>query len=240
MIHRMELMSWTDFDQMRSSTDLSIIPVGAVEVYGPHLPLGSDSLVAQKVAEMLAERCGAVIAPLVPVGYSRKLSDFPGTLWVKGQVLSEYLRGICIGLIEWGFKRLLFLNTHLGNVGPISELAEEIQILHGVRCVQVDWWRFVQGVAKDITETSHPFGHAGEVCASVLMYLWPDLVQMDKATSEESPEDLYQDIIKYPRHRELTASGVIGDPKKASEEKGRLIITRALDRLVKFLEEAFH
>ena len=239
MTHRMELMSWTDFDQMRSSTDLSIIPVGATEVYGPHLPLGSDGLVAQKVAEMLAEKCGAIVAPLVPVGYSRKLSDFPGTLWVKGQVLAEYLRGICIGLIEWGLRRLLFINGHLGNVGPISELAEDIQITLGVRCAQVDWWRFVQEVSRDIVETSHPFGHAGEVCTSVLMYLYPDLVDMNKASTDKGPKDLYLDVIKYPRHRELTASGVIGDPTKASVEKGRIIVSRALDRLVGFVEEAF-
>jgi creatinine amidohydrolase len=82
-------VSWQAFDAKRKETDLAILPLGAVEVYGPHLPLGSDAIVAERVARLVAERTGGIVMPVVPVGYSRSLADFPGTLNVSPAALAR-------------------------------------------------------------------------------------------------------------------------------------------------------
>jgi creatinine amidohydrolase len=70
-------MNWVDFDALRAETDLALIPLGAVEVYGPHLPLGADGIATTALAARVAERVPAFVAPLIPVGYSAALDDFP-------------------------------------------------------------------------------------------------------------------------------------------------------------------
>ena len=82
-----------------------VIPSGAIEVYGPHLPLGSDSVVATAVARRVARRLGAVCTPLIPVGYSRDLMSHPGTLTVTPDAFRAYFEGICQSLVHWGFSR---------------------------------------------------------------------------------------------------------------------------------------
>jgi creatinine amidohydrolase len=235
-MRRMELMSWTDFSTAKAKTDLVIVPVGAVEVYGPHLPLGSDGLVALKMSELLAKRCGALVAPLVPVGYSEKLSGFPGTLSVSTDILRQYLKGICVYLASFGFKKMLFLNGHAGNVGAITELGDELLAL-GVRSAQVDWWRFVQDVCGDIPETEQPYGHAGEIGTSVLMYLWSDLVDMKQAVTGRGAAGTYPGVTKAYRFKDVCEAGVVGDPFKASAAKGEMIIGRALQRLEAVVRE---
>ena len=102
----------------RARSPSVVIPSGAIEVYGPHLPLGSDSVVAVAVARRVARELDAVCTPLIPVGYSRDLMSHPGTLTVTPDAFRAYFEGICLSLVHWGFRDLLFLNTHAGNVGP--------------------------------------------------------------------------------------------------------------------------
>ena len=72
-------MSWTEFDERRKNCDTVIIPGGAIEVYGPHMPLGSDSIVSAAICELVAQKVNAVIGPMIEVGESASLYQFPGT-----------------------------------------------------------------------------------------------------------------------------------------------------------------
>ena len=130
-------MTWLEIDALRKKTDLAVIPAGAVEVYGQHLPTGSDGIVALALAIALAERIPVAIAPLAPVGESKSLSAFPGTLWVSAESLKAYIGDIARSLIHWGFRRLLFINSHLGNVAPISPRARQLQEEYNAICAQV-------------------------------------------------------------------------------------------------------
>ncbi len=232
---------WVQAEAALTETTLAIVPVGAVEVYGPHLPQGSDGLVAQEVARRLAARTNAVVTPLVPVGCSQVLMSFPGTLTVSSAALKAYLGDVCESLIHWGIHRILFMNGHAGNVPVIAELAREYGA-RGVQCAQVDWWRAVYRAASDIPDTGElASGHAGEVCTSVLMAVRGDLVQPEKMVKETPQRGLaakFPEVLQYDRpYREVTASGVIGDPTTASRDKGEAMIERFLARVEAFLTE---
>jgi creatinine amidohydrolase len=241
MTRTLQEMSWVQAEKALAATTFAIVPVGAVEVYGPHLPMGSDGLVALEASRRLADRTGAVVAPLVPIGCSQSLMSFPGTLSVEPESLKMYLRDVCSSLVFYGIKRILFMNGHAGNVTLIGELCREFGA-KGIQCAQVDWWRAIGRVAVGIADTGDvAVGHAGENCTSVVMAVRPDLVDMSLATKEKANSGLvgkYPEIMQYDRpYREITSSGMTGDATTATNEKGEAMIGRFLDKAEAFLKE---
>jgi creatinine amidohydrolase len=240
----MELMyrPWPDTDAARARTDLLIVPTGAVEVYGPHLPTGTDTIVIGHIARLVAQELDAVVLPAVPVGFSQSLNDFPGTLWVSTEAFARYLREMVESALPWGFRRVLFLNSHRGNVGPVSEVAMTLQERHGARCAQVFWWDYVAALSQDLVETSAlANGHAAEIGTSIMLHLAPELVVRERiasATPAAAPS-AYPDIAQYRGMQPRSATGVTGNPVPATPEKGAEMVRRGVARIVAFVLEEF-
>jgi creatinine amidohydrolase len=235
-------LTWVDFDALRRETDLVLIPLGAVEVYGPHLPMGADGIAALALAKGVAERVPAFVAPLIPVGFSHSLAEFPGTLTVRPQALLAYTRDVAESFIHWGCRRLLFVNGHAGNVPYLNELALELEATHRVRCAQIDWWRFIQPLVTDLVESDLlPHGHAGEFGTSVMLHLAPELVHIERAVrTEPAQRDDYPDVMRPRSYRAQTETGVLGDATKGTADKGAEVMRRAIERVVAFvLSESF-
>jgi len=232
---------WVDFDALRQRTDLAIIPTGAVEVYGPHLPTGTDTIVVTHIANRVGDALGAPVLPTLPVGFSRSLGDFPGTLNISTATLSAYVRETAESVIPWGIKRILFINSHRGNIGPIGEVALDLQARYGVRCAQVFWWDYAAALVKDIVETGpHANGHASEIGTSIMLYLEPDLVVRDRIENRTPTAAVpYGDITQYQGMRARSATGVVGNPTVASAEKGAEIVRRAVERILGFVHDEF-
>ncbi|MEL7647956.1 MAG: creatininase family protein [Sedimentibacter sp.] len=235
-------MSWMEFDERRKHTDTVIIPSGAIEVYGPQLPLGTDTIVAEEVSKMIAQKLDALIGPTVQVGESYSLGMFPGTLVIRPEHFKNYISDIFESLIKWGFTRFIFMNTHAGNTPIISQVIREYQDKFDLKCVEIDWWRFVQPNGLDIFENKGymAHGHASECGTSVMMYLKPEMVRMDKLVNA-LPKKVghyteYTDFIKFRSFDTLTDIGSVGDSTAASVEKGEKIVNRCVDRIVEFVQ----
>jgi creatinine amidohydrolase len=230
--------SWVDVDEAMRRTDLALVPVGAVEVYGPHMPQGTDGIVAVDLCRSLAERVDAVVAPLIPVGYSASLASFPGTLSVAPGALAEYCRGVVASLLAFGARRVLFVNGHAGNVEPIDVLCRELSA-PGHRFAQVDIWRYIQPLTAEVLDSvDAKFGHAGEAMTSVMLHLHPELVRMERAGRHAAPAAVPLGL-SYPRsYRELAPEGLLGDASIASAAKGRRIVEAAVDALERFVRSA--
>ncbi|MCP4625609.1 MAG: creatininase family protein [bacterium] len=229
-------MSWVEVQEAQKITDLAIVPLGANEVYGKHLPLGSDTIVATELAVRVATNVGAVISPPIPIGDSGSLQDFPGTLTTSLDVLTDYLRNLCQSLIRHNFKRFFMICGHLGNIPAISTVANELH--EKASFAMVDVWRYLARQGRGIVETDcFPEGHASEVGTSVLMALRPDLVNMDLATKEvpSSKWALTPDLRHLTRFGDLSESGVLGDPMRSSPRKGEEMIKKAVDELSEFV-----
>lgn len=232
---------WVDFDARRRQTDLAIIPTGAVEVYGQHLPTGTDSIVVTHIARRVGDELGAVVLPTLPVGFSRSLGDFPGTLNISTATLSAYVRESAESVISWGFKRILFINNHRGNIAPIGEVALDLQERLNVRCAQVFWWDYVAALSKDIVESGpHANGHASEIGTSIMLHVAPELVVRERIV-DQTPTDrpAYADIIQYKGMRARSDTGVMGNPAVASADKGAEMVKRGVDRIVAFVRDEF-
>lgn len=237
MERRMKYMTWVDFDKARKETDTVIIPAGAYEVYGYHMPLGSDTIIAEKVAMMVAERTGAIIGPWLEVGQSKCLYDFPGTVYIRPESLKAVYKDICDTFIKWGFKKFFILNMHGANTQYLSDVLEDLMDEYGVKIAQLPWWQYLPTIFSDVVEDETPAGHSAEVCTSCMLYLDPSQVDMSKAANTPSLfHDKYPGIIRCTKLKEYTKSGTIGNANLGSAKKGEILVNRAVDTMVDFIK----
>ncbi len=226
-------MTWVDFERKCKENPIVVVPTGAIEVYGAHLPLGSDSYVADAIATLVAAPLNALRTPLIPVGYSADLMEFPGTLNVEPNAFVAYVDGICRSLLKWGLNKFLFINTHLGNVALIDQVVDGLSQDHKTLCMQIDWWRFAARVGADLLTSKWAAGHAGELCTSVLLYLAESTVQRDSIQDYIPPDDPWPSgLIRYTSYRNITPSGVLGVASAGSIEQGKQIVERCVDAIV--------
>lgn len=231
-------MSWTEFDQRRKETKTVILPAGAVEVYGPHLPMGSDIIVSRKIAEQVAEKTGALVGPSLEVGQSYDLNAFPGTIPIKAKHLKAVYRDICEGFIKWGFENIFIVNSHVANTQPFNELMDELRQEYGVTGASIAFWQYIPALTKDLWETTTPHGHASEAGTSVLLHVAPELVEMGKAVNSPSLiEDPYPNITVYTDFIEYTQTGTLGDATKGDATKGAEAVRRAVEEISGYIND---
>ncbi|MDR2527688.1 MAG: creatininase family protein [Synergistaceae bacterium] len=234
-------MNYADFEKEFKEPKTIIIPSGAFEVWGPHLPIGADTIVAEEIANRLADRMGWIVGPTLPVGDSVMVWG-PGTVTARPESFKMYLEDICGSLIQHGTKRFCFINPHVGNVPIINQVAWDMKSTQGINSCVVDWWRFIQPLCSEAKILEHEgqmaHGHASEAGTSVFLYLRPDLVKTDRLTKVENKiKNNYLDIGQFYLFKECCDTYVIGDAVAASREKGEKIVTLALDRIVEFLKQ---
>ncbi len=217
-----------------------IIPTGACEVYGPQLPMGTDLLVVQKIAEILAEKTGALIAPTVEAGESSALEAFSCTFPMPRLILEEYLEFLVGKLIQDGAKNFIFLTGHAGNVDTESYIIKK-HLKDGIKAFQIDWWRFTQANCKEIFDFKGAMahGHASECGTSVILYLYPELVDHDEITCVDAKPNAYPDVLQYEHFTEKTPNGSIGDSRTATSEKGKAIVDVCVERILSYYKNAF-
>lgn len=224
---------------------LVIVPVGAQEQHGGGMAMSTDTVRAVGVAERVAERLAgrAVVAPAVPYGVSPHHMAFAGTMTLSPATFMQVLRDVVASLHEHGWQRFLVITGHGGNNAALSVLAQEY-----VRSELTFAWTPVTSVVSDlITGVSEVHGHAGEAETAQMLYLAPDLVQADRL---EPGATLLDDLTttarlsRQSRGPRLSVGfdayhkrGVLGDPRRATAEGGRLLVETAADRIAAFADE---
>jgi len=243
MITRIRMLPWVQYKSRIAQNPTVIIPTGAVEVYGPHLPMGTDLYVADALAEAVARKTGALIAPTVELGESMGLTSFDETFTLSPAVLQGYLDELFAKLVRDGFKNFLFLTGHAGNVPIISYLVTKYLHQYDIKCAQVDVWRFLQTHSGDVLDNRGymAHGHASECGTSMMLYLHPEVVDKSAITkTDPGPAGAgFTDFITYRRLKNRTAIALSGDAESATAEKGEKLFEIAVARILTFMEENF-
>jgi creatinine amidohydrolase len=224
--------------------DRVIVPFGALENNGPHLPLSTDTVAAVAVCEAAAERTDVLIAPAIPWGNSSVNMGFAGTMAASPNLLASLLEELCESLAAHGFRRFAVVSGHYGNVWPVAHAAETLRD-RGLLVAQLDIWRSVEKLARDLAVTrAMPFGHGGEVMTSVILGAASDLVRPERMTVELPPESYglkyyrsYPEVMGYAAWDDVSSSGGVGDPTAASAAAGEAAIDRVAGLLVELLED---
>lgn len=219
--------------------DKAVLAVGSTECHGDHLPYGTDMLVAEHLAEAVAERVeGLLVLPPVPFGMSMHYASFPVAITLTTETLMGVLREVLDSLLRHGLRRLLIINGHDGNVAAIEAVTREFRVEHPEMKIAVleAWWKTAAELLPPGTfEVWGGMGHAGEGETSMMLAVAPELVEMDRARGvvPELPQHVQ---VKWT-FDELTPYGVTGDPTKATAEKGRMMRDALVGLLVSFLRE---
>ena len=252
-------MSWVDVKEYLKTNDMVIIPLGATEQHGPHLPLGTDYYESFGISKLISEQTGVVVAQVLMVGYSIYHSGFPGTLSLKPETMEQVLFESVEVLLKYGFRRFMFLNYHGGNnivqdkvIHRINHFTKGIAVAIGIG----------NSIQKEEEEEEFFDWHAGKSETSIMLYIRPDLVRMDRAEkpgltftpqmkelrelSKKHPELLHvwQKLFGVPvesgkggASHELSSNGVwsFSDPKTATKEIGEKTVTKMVDTAVSFI-----
>ncbi len=252
-------MTWTDVQEYLKNNDMVIIPLGSTEQHGPHLPLGTDFYEAFEISKLISSRTGIVVAPILMVGYSEYHSGFPGTLSLKPQTMEEVIFECVEMLIKYGFRKILFFNYHGGNNIVQDRVIHRIN--HNTPAIAIS---IGHGSPIQKEEGGEFFDwHAGLSETSIMLYLKPELVRMDRAQkpeihftpqmkklrelAKENPDIIYvwnslfgvpEKTGKRGASHELSSNGIwsFSDPRKATKERGFETVNKMVEKAVKFIE----
>jgi creatinine amidohydrolase len=232
--------TWPDVAAL-SSDVVVLVPLGSVEQHGRHLPLATDALIADalagRVETLLPDR--VLLLPTMWVGYAPHHRGFPGTLSAPWDVYVRLLEAVIGPLVESGLRRFLLLNAHAGNECPakiaLRELRRQFCDTEGLWLTMLSDWT----VAKDML-------HACEVETSLVLFLRPTLVHMERASAEvrdfrssfyslasDQPDRVF---VAYAFDREAR-TGALGKPETASAERGRALFEGMVEETVAFVRE---
>ena|SRR5947209_1894214 len=220
-------MSWPEVCRHLDSGRRTIVcAFGATEQHGPHLPLATDTLLGDELARRVAEELDALVAPTVALGCSAHHGAFPGTLSVSDETFAAVVGDLVDSFARGGFARAVLLPSHGGNFAPLGRAIEAVREPPGLRIDAVSDLGALVGLAIfGEQEEGIPAGegglHAGEWETSLLMAANPDLVWMQHAQAGfvGEPERAVTAVFSEGVHS-VSANGVIGDPRRASAERG--------------------
>lgn len=239
-------MSWDQVRDLLAETDIVLVPIGSLEQHGLHLSLETDAILASEVARRSAEKAEVALAPAIPFGFSVEHINFPGTIALSPETLMGIVKDVSRSLIHHGFKKIIFINGHGGNA---NVLAAAIQFLKGefnAILALVNIWELAVSEFQKLRESElGEMGHADEFETSLLLTVDASKVQLKNIRVKQQanisraistdPFILTDKVQVAWRAEEFSKTGVIGDPSKATKEKGERLMNSIVENLVKFL-----
>ena len=230
---------------------IAVLPLGATEQHGPHLPFETDTIIAEGVAArakaLLPPDMEVAFLPAEPVGYSIEHIDVAGTKTLGHAKAVERWVGIGSACLERGFHRFVMLNAHGGNSPLMTVVATELRVRHAMLAVATSWTRF--GYPPEIVAPREKaLGiHGGLIETSVMLALRPDLVDMARAkdfpSAQEGFETTFRHLRAYGPHafgwkmRDLSPEGVTGNAAAATAGAGEAILDHAARGFVELLDD---
>ncbi len=265
-------MTWPEVRDLLTRTDMVIIPVPSLEQHGPQTPIGTDFYAGIEEAKLVAQRTDVLVAPILMAGQSPYHMEFPGTITLSAETIERVYFEAAGSLIHHGFRRFLFLNSHAGNqyitrfvVDRINQETPAVALDLGDAIAALN--RSAARGPREPRESRDPSSfdrHGGVGETSRALYLFPSLVELDKAerTTLTMPEHLTKmlpevvqgdpldtmiflaeglkpkDTGKHTSTREMSTTGAWSnrDPKEATAEQGRRATQSFVDAAVKVIE----
>lgn len=247
---------WSDltseyFSQLDRKSLIAVLPVGATEQHGPHLPMSTDTAtidgVVRAVVDRMPHTLPALFLPTCPYGKSNEHSRFPGTLTVSASALAQLWMEIGACVAASGVRKLVLFNSHGGQMPVMDIVARDLRERHGMMVVCSHWYTL--GLPEKLF-SSHELQHgihAGEVETSIMLHLTPDHVRMERARRFESLTETLAGEGRYLslgnsgklgwQTQDINPEGAAGDAAAGTADKGRAVIDYVADRFIELLHE---
>ncbi|MDQ8705393.1 creatininase family protein [Streptomyces sp. LHD-70] len=251
--HRLGELSWTQVRQLAEQDPVVLLPIGAIEQHGPHLPVHEDSIVAEWVADRLAREYGYWVAPALNYGHSGTFRGYPGNLSLSQTTLRNVTYEIIEALVASGFRRIVIVDNNGGNVGPVTGASLDARRDLGLLVGHLYPWQLGYALMRDAYEDpATAYGHGAEPEHSAMLAMFPEQVQSDLARpgglhsadgwiptsyleaavpGYDVPGTVFWDF------SEVSPTGCTGDVSLGSAETGKLWIERVLGFCAAYLAE---
>ena len=234
---RLAKISWKKAEKELKSKSV-ILPIGAIEAHGYHLPLGTDNYISEEISEKVAKKLDSLLLPLIPYGQVWSLRDFPGSISLNDDTLISVIDDIASSLDRHGVELLIIINAHFGNNAALKKAERLIREKYDIKVL-----RFTHPGLKELenkyieSERVHPnYLHAEEIETSMLLKINRELVDMNKAEADKPDIPEYFGSYSVPWNQ-ITDKAVLGDPTKAKKEKGEKLINGIATKIVEIVKE---
>ena len=229
---------WPDIAGSGAGRWIAVLPLAATEQHGPHLPLGTDVMIAQaylaRVRELLPDTLPVTFLPIQPVGISTEHIGYPGTLTLPTEVALKTWMALGESVARAGIKKLVMVTSHGGNSAAMSLVAQDLRAQHGLLAVTTGWSRFGAPEGLFSAEELRHGIHGGAVETSIMLARYPHAVRRN-AIGDFRPTSIAmeKDYRRLSAHRpaplawqaqDLHPSGAAGDATLASAEKGERLL----------------
>lgn len=240
-----------EFRALDPKRTIAILPVAAVEQHGPHLPVLTDTAIADGMIGTLRARLpddlDVLVLPVQTYGKSNEHLLSPGTLTLTASILIDALTEIGASVARAGLRKLVLMNSHGGNADVLGIVARELRVRHSLLCVSTHWRRFgLPTRLYDAIEDRHGI-HAGDIETSLMLYFRPDLVRMDNAKNFISTGATMEQEFAHLRPtgphgfgwiaQDLNPEGAVGNATVATADKGKLTAEHQVDGFIALLRD---
>lgn len=233
-----EELTWKDVDKLTKTMKMAIIPTAACEQHGPHLPLAVDAIDCYEVAKRVSAKTGVPVVPALIYGCSQSHGKFPGTLSLRPETMMKVICEIAEWLYKSRIRKILILNGHMWNWGPIYSARENLRYdLPDLQVRILNWWETTPQTMDKLVEDCPVFPsyiHANISETACVLAARPDLVNMQEAVDEDD----YKTFFEY-RMDEYSKSGVVGrGATRATAKLGEKLFAMVVDALVPMVKNA--
>lgn len=245
MWHRFGTLRSPELGEIMQAKPLVILPVGQTEEHGPHLPINTDTVIASRLAQAIAEKVGeegsVLLLDSIAYGYSGKvMSQWPGTIRVNMDIIRDYVYDVCASLVDMGASKIAVINGHGHHCALLELMARKLADEKAVApMILYPFGLACEGIKQAARGGSGASCHAGEFEASLMLFLQPECVDMSRAV-----DNPWEDTDKFPPKtfwstwdRQKTDSGIYGKPSVASREAGKTFFDTAVAKASQCLQE---
>ncbi|QDU40461.1 Creatinine amidohydrolase [Maioricimonas rarisocia] len=248
--YRYEKLTWPEINEAIAQQQVCIVPCGAVEQHGEHLPLDVDLVcpggIAQGVGAAMPDK--VLVLPTIAYGYTGHVMDFPGTINTHYETFIRQVLDVTKSLAYHGFKKIILLNGHGSNMPNLDLAARRTNLETDAECLLIAWWHLLTinpDFMSTVRDSVFPGGwsHACELETSLYLYLDEDNVRKDRISDhinshhDDGNPYIWVDLISRGPAAltswtsTYTPSGVIGEPSQATRKKGEVVFHEAVGQL---------
>jgi creatinine amidohydrolase len=252
--YRYDELTWPEIREAIARQPAVLLPFGAVEDHGHHLPLSTDNVIVEAICLEAARRAPGEMLVMPPLAYGldEHHMDFPGTVSVGIETLIGYVADVALSVARHGFTHVLIVNGHGSNTSIADLAARRVVLESGVICGTMSPSAAIDPTLAEPTfsqmrrSAAGGVAHAGEYETALMLHLRPDLVQMDQAVRENGQIKLTYFNWDHPEPSVLawqdwwsrmSESGVCGNPTVATAEFGQTLFETTVEKFVRFVQE---
>ncbi len=219
--------------------DIAILPIGALEQHGPHLPMCTDYMTATCLSKAIAEKLNAYLLPTLPISTSYEHKGKKGSVWMRAETFYAVMQDIILNLKEQGFSKVLVVLGH-GGVFVANPAIRELNANHpDLRIGKVDIMQLMAAPgAASLLECKDNL-HACECETSLMLYLAEETVKKEKIEGADCVPDVPRDFLNYASILKLTKNGVWGKPSLGSREKGEKLFAAMVEEALQYIDKIF-